>query len=369
MKKWVPVSIEKCSGCSACMATCPKKAIKIVKNREGFRYPVIDAKLCIDCKKCQHVCPWITPQEGNSPKACYGGWSKNQEVRITSSSGGIFYELARYILDNDGVVFGAGWTDDFQVKHFSIQNIADLPKLQSSKYVESDVGNTFQEAKAFLADQRKVLYVGTPCQIAGLKQFLGNEKDDNLICVDFACHGVPSHHLLKKCVRVMEKKQHARVEKINMRYKEGNDWKKYKMKVDFDNQSNITQYHAKTRFFKIYLADNALRYSCYNCICSKESRYSDITLADFWGVEQVHPDLKDIENGTSAILINTSIGASFFSLVQSQIESFQTTFEDIYIGNPQLKAPLGELPYKRRFFYFALSLLPLSIIRTLFVRM
>ena len=182
---------SKCCGCNACVQICPKQCIQIQEDGEGFLYPLVDVDMCVDCKLCEKVCPIITPNEPQKPVKVYAAKHKDDEIRLKSSSGGIFTLLAEQIIDEGGVVFGARFDEYWEVMHDYTETKEGLAVFRGSKYVQSRIGNTFQQAENFLKQGRKVMFTGTPCQIAGLRRFLRKEYE-NLLAVDFVCHGVPS---------------------------------------------------------------------------------------------------------------------------------------------------------------------------------
>ena len=196
------VSKNKCTGCTACMNVCPKNAISMVTDKCGFKYPIIDEKKCIDCGLCKKTCPILNKKNNLSINKCYAAYSKNDEYSIHSSSGGIFPIIANYILDNNGIVIGAAFDKKMNLNHVAITKKKEIDKLRGSKYLQSDLGDIFKYVKENLKT-KKILFVGTPCQIAGLKAYIKNDYD-NLICIDLICHGVPSPKLFQKYIKELE---------------------------------------------------------------------------------------------------------------------------------------------------------------------
>lgn len=186
-----------CCGCSACVQRCPKQCISLYEDEEGFLYPRVDKTVCIDCGLCEKVCPVLNQSEGHEPIAVYAAKNPNEEIRMQSSSGGIFTMLAERIIDEGGVVFGACWDKDWNVVHDYAESKEDIAKFRGSKYVQSNIGETFKQTETFLIEGRKVLFSGTPCQIAGLKHFLLKDYD-NLLTIEIICHSVPSPGVWKK---------------------------------------------------------------------------------------------------------------------------------------------------------------------------
>ena len=319
-----------CTGCSACYHICPKKAIIMEEEKDGFCYPVIDKEKCINCGLCEKVCPVFKEERIQSSLKCFAAYSKDIKERMDSSSGGIFSLLAKAILDQGGVVVGAVM-ENLKLRHIIIEEKEDICKLRGSKYIQSDLTNLFFEINKKLKENIKVLFVGTPCQVAGLKSYL--QKDyDYLFCVDVICHGVPSKKLFQKYIEELENTYSDTVKQINFRdKKEG--WESYHITVSM-NHHEYYKLHNDDIFMKLFLLDVSLRESCYNCHF-KESRYSDITLGDFWGIFNVYPKMND-KKGTSAIVIWTEKGKLLWNLICKNVVFKETFLEKIIDGNPSL---------------------------------
>ena len=300
----------KCSGCCACVNICENKAIKMIVDDEGFWYPQIKSN-CNNCGKCEDVCPIINkPMTEEFPLKTYAAYNKNENVRLKSSSGGIFTLLAEYVLAKDGVVFGAAFEDDCrQLKHIAVSSADDLEKLRGSKYLQSDIGESYSLVKKYLNDEKPVLFTGTPCQINGLVKFLGRPYD-NLFLQDLICHGVPSPLLWNKYLDYIEENEKSLMKNINFRDK-ASGWNKYSVTLTLATNEKISSLFYKDKYMKIFLRDSCLRPSCYNCEFKGLSRVSDITLGDFWGVEQVLPQLSD-NKGVSSVFVNSLRGQKFF---------------------------------------------------------
>lgn len=303
---------KNCSGCHACANICPKKCITMKSDEEGFLYPSVDKDACVNCGLCEKVCHNIhRPRSKNIPKpyACY---NKDPEQRRTSSSGGIFVLIAEEILKNGGAVFGAGFDENVEVKHICVEHKDELSKLQGSKYVQSIIGDTYKKAKIMLDSGRKILFSGTPCQIDGLKLYLGKEYE-NLYTCDMICHGVPSPEVWKKYLKFQENLHRSQVDSENapsFRSKVSG-WINFSMSINFKNGTNYTKANGNDPFMRSFLTDLTLRPSCYRCVSKGISRNSDITLADFWGIEKVMPEMYD-NRGTSLVLVNTAKGRELF---------------------------------------------------------
>jgi coenzyme F420-reducing hydrogenase beta subunit len=270
--------------------------------------------------------------------------SLNKEQMLKSASGGIFPVLAENILEQDGVVFGCAYDENLVAKHMAIENLNELHKLQSSKYVQSDTLSTYTQVKNFLERERKVLYSGTPCQIAGLKAFCG-KKYENLITVDLICRGVPSPKLFAEYIEWQNKKIGENVMEYNFRSKERIGWKSC---LDSKTKTKTkTKYKTALLdpYFRAFLKDETLRECCYLCKYACGKRVGDITLADCWGIERIRPDFFS-KNGVSLVLINTLNGESLWKNVQNKIESIQSSFEIAAMHQENLNKP-AKRPIKR----------------------
>lgn len=322
---------ENCCGCSACAQRCPKQCITMEEDPEGFLYPRIDLSKCIDCKLCEKVCPIINPNEDKQPLEVYATINPDEETRKQSSSGGVFTLFATRIIQENGVVFGARFDENGEVKHDYTETLEGLAVFRGSKYVQSRIGNTYQKAESFLKSGKKVLFSGTPCQIAGLKRFL--KKDyDNLITVDFICHGVPSpkiwrNYLKATCNQLAGGKDYE-IKAINFRNKD-KGWKKYNfsLSLNIKDEANGKRYKefcepaGNNAYMKGFLGDLYLRPSCHYCAVKSGKSGSDITIADHWGVQKQNPSLDD-GKGVSLAFYNTPKG-SLYKLLSDTPLSYQ----------------------------------------------
>lgn len=304
-----------CVGCSACKSKCPKNCIDLKSNAEGFLYPQIDYNLCVKCGLCEQVCPVLCKKDVNNYEIkTYAVKSKDEQVRLNSSSGGAFYLFAKYVLDNQGVVFGSTFDENFKVKHDFIENAADLHKFQGSKYVQSDMGDNYVKAERFLKGGRFVLFSGTPCQIAGLKMYLGKDYD-NLIMLDFACHGVPSPLVWETYLNFLQKQYGAKIMDAKFRDKTYG-WDDFALSVSFSTGERLCESHKTNDMMQVFIKNYCLRNACYDCQFKSVKRDSDITLCDFWGVKEVYPELYD-KRGVSLIMINGLRGEDLFDKVKN----------------------------------------------------
>lgn len=344
---------SRCTGCTACINICPKGAITMVEDIDGFKYPVIDQDKCINCGLCVKTCPVLNTKENESLNKCYVGYNKSEEVRLNSSSGGIFSLIANYILDQKGIVIGAAFNKENELKHIAIEKNKALSKLMGSKYLQSDLTDIFKHIKENIKD-RKILFVGTPCQVGGLKAFIKNDYN-NLICIDLVCHGVPSPKLFKKYIEELES-ENGKLQNYNFR-DNSTGWDTYSNTATFKDKT-ITEDRKQNKYMKLFLSDVALRQSCFNCNFKLGNKYSDITLGDFWGIKNHYPEMYN-KSGVSAIIINTKQGEELFNNINKDIEYKECKLEEILSGNPSLKIS-GKEPKTRNSFFKELDNLPIK---------
>ena len=299
-------ALELCNGCHTCYSLCPKKAIKMVVNTEGFLFPQINNESCIECGLCEKICPVLNPiTKENEQTAAYAIINNDEEIRLQSSSGGVFSAIAQDVIKQNGIVFGAKFDSDFNVIHGYTDSIEGLLDFRGSKYVQSAIGEAYKDCKNFLEEGRQVLFSGTPFQIAGLQSFLGKNYD-NLLLVDIICHGVPSPLLWTEYKRTLEKKFASRMVKTAFRRKDYG-WKQYSLAVTFGNASEYCNTLRQDSYLKLFLKDVCLRESCYNCKYKTAKRIADITIADFWGIQNEYPELDD-DKGTSFVITHSDKG-------------------------------------------------------------
>lgn len=313
-----------CCGCHACFNICPSHAIEMKEDEYGFKYPIIDNNKCINCGLCEKVCPILNKKTRDNKPEAYAIINKDENIRLKSSSGGIFTLIAEKIIEKDGVVFGASFDEEFMVKHIKVDNKENLQKLRGSKYVQSDINETFKEIKEILEIGRKVLFTGTPCQINGLYTFL-NKKYDNLYTQDIICHGVPSPKVWKKYLEYRKKKDSKEPIEINFRQKD-NGWKAYQMSFKYNNDEYKIN-HSEDVYMKAFLKNLSLRDSCFNCGFKDKNRISDLTLADFWGINNVVENMND-DKGTSLVIINSEKGKELLESIDNRIIKKQVDFEE-----------------------------------------
>lgn len=333
---------EECVGCTACAQACPKQCIEMKKDFEGFRYPKITCiEECINCGMCEKACPIlnVNHDESKLPTA-YAALSKNESIRTDSSSGGIFTELATSILLQNGVVYGAAYNEQFDIEHICVESVDDLSKLRGAKYAQSNLGNCFTDIFARLKEGQRILFSGSPCQVAGLKAFL--KKDyENLICVDFVCHGVPSPMAWKEYVsyRAKEDADGTLPKAINLRSKD-TGWSRYQYSnvFEYEDGKKHSALSSQSLFMKLFVGDYISRPSCENCKFKGYSRVSDITLGDFWGIWDINPEMDD-NKGTSVILIQSDKGQALWNEISDRIVCKEVTLEQASLQNPSMLTP------------------------------
>lgn len=319
---------ENCTGCKACQQSCPKKAIKMKKDKEGFYYPAIDEKLCIKCGLCKKVCPMSNNCKIEKfEQKVYYGINTDEEILLKSASGGAFTSIAKSFCDKNYVIFGATIDKKLKVKHCYIQDIAKIYMFRKSKYVQSDIGDSYIEAEKFLTNGKKVLFSGTPCQIAGLKKFLKKEYD-NLLCVDLICHGVPSQKVFDKYISDTEKKYKDKIKNVNFRKKvlKYNEYNSRNLEICFENKKSKIENVYKNPYLKGYSKKLFYRPSCSKCIFANSKRISDITIADCWGIEKINPKL-DVHKGVSLLIFNTNRGYKILNSINKEINMNSTSID------------------------------------------
>lgn len=337
---------ENCCGCWACANICPKDAITMVEDEKGFKYPKIDKEKCINCGLCEKVCPIINNKSVKREVKAYACFNKNLETRMNSSSGGIFSLIANYILDLNGIVFGAQFDKEFNVVHSYIDNKKDLYKFQCSKYVQSEIGDTYRKAKELLDNDKYVLFTGTPCQIEGLYKFLRKDYD-KLYTQDFICHGVPSPRVWRKYLKETNNKYSAQPKKISFRSKD-NSWQDFELKIQYKNNV-YRNTQGKDTYLRAFLNDICLRDSCYKCNFKKKNRVSDITLADFWGIDNIDKSMND-DKGTSLVVVNSDKGKELFEKLKDNMEYKEVNLDDAIKYNMNMITSVKMNKNREKFF-------------------
>ena len=365
-----------CCGCEACVQTCPKQCISFDEDEEGFFYPKVDTSQCVECGLCEKVCPVINKSDKRLPLNVFAAKNKDEQDLLASSSGGLFVLLAKIILRQGGVVFGARYDEQWNVVHSYVENEKEIKQFLGSKYVQSRIGNTYQETKMFLKAGRKVLFSGTSCQIAGLKKYLRQDYDI-LLTVDVICHGVPSPKVWRMYLdeirqdaymngesalkshqkQVSEKgvfSENIKITNISFRDKRLG-WRKYSFVLTYvktstnGKQDTISKSHIfrDNPYMRLYLKNIILRPSCYSCPVKSGGSQSDITIGDFWGIENVYPEYDD-NRGVGLMIVNTERGKDFTKNIEADMKS--VSFEEAIVANPAYYSS-SRIPNNRQSFF------------------
>ena len=344
---------QDCCGCSACVQRCPKHCISMKEDEEGFLYPVVDETVCIDCGLCEKVCPIINRPEKLPVMKVFAVKNRNEEERMASSSGGVFIALAKKVIEQGGVVFGAVFDGNWEVKHTYAETLDGVKPMIGSKYVQSRIEESFCHAEKFLKEGRKVLFTGSPCQITALHNYLRKDYP-NLLSVDFLCHGVPSPGVWRKYLEEMSSlsafkaagknsvlsssiKSVPVITGIEFRDKTLHGWKKFSFVVRGSapkadkNTVLLSDIHYDNPYMKGFLADVYLRPSCYRCRCKNGVSHSDLTIGDFWGVPKVMPDFDD-DKGVGIVLLNTDKGKCIFDTLDMGTRATDIAAASIFNG-------------------------------------
>lgn len=327
----IVVEKENCYGCHACSNICPTGAITMSTDEEGFYYPVVNDKLCVNCKKCLDVCPHIHPPKKKILKKAFACYAKNEEEHLSSSSGGFFSVIARKCIKDNGVVFGAAFDDNLEVHHIKVSSLEDIHKLKGTKYIQSKLGDIFIDVRNELHTGKKVVFSGTPCQIVALKNFLGGEYE-NLICIDLICHGVPSPLVWKRYLN--ENFGEDNVVMMQFRNKEKGI---QNLTLDYTLKDNqiIHENYRDSLYIKGFIHNLYTRPSCFNCNFKGDKRSSDITIGDFWSIQEFHPEMNH-KFGVSAVIIHTVKGEDWLKSISNELNICKSTSSKIAVWNESL---------------------------------
>lgn len=334
------------------MQVCPKRCISFTQDHEGFFYPEADASVCIQCGLCDKVCPVLHPYKEHKPEEVLAAINNNEDVRMESSSGGVFTLLAEKVISQGGAVFGVRFDDQWQAIFDCAETIEALAAFRGSKYFQARVGNSFVLCKQILDQGRQVLFSGTQCQIAGLLHFL-RKPYLNLLTVDFICHGVPSPKVWQHYLDEVVKAGKQAITDIKFRDKRLG-WKRFSFTLDYNelHQSyTLTSEFSQNPFMRAFLANIILRPSCHVCPAKGGRSQSDITIADFWGIDQVNSEIFD-DRGTSLVLIHTDRGQ--LALNRNHLKWVPANFEDVLQFNPSWREP-ARCPSQRSEFFAAFN--------------
>lgn len=361
---------QDCCGCTACEQICGREAISMKSDSIGFLYPVIDEKLCNDCQLCNKICPINKELSIRIPQHIYALKNKDLNVRLQSSSGGVFSILAKETISRGGVVYGAIFDREWNVVHSRIDNLDDIVKFQGSKYVQSKLGETFKQIKIDLNSGKKVLFSGTPCQVAGLLSYL-RKKYENLTTVDFVCHGVPNpkiwnDYLMENVSAVWQdakvpfsssQNHMSLIKDIRFRDK-SKGWQKYRFVLSIAKASAegdgssvsscLNEYCWDNEYMSLFLNDYILRPSCHECHFRNGKSGADYTIADYWGIERFYPDFFD-DNGVSLFF---DYRGTMPDVVKESSEYIETKYEEACYGNYAITNSWPYNPYSGLFYFY-----------------
>lgn len=303
---------KECNGCGICTKVCNFGAIKMIEDSEGFFYPKIDEKKCRDCGACKRICSNFNESQNESD--IYLARVKNKDNLANCSSGGIFYELAKYVIDRGGETFGVEYGENLKVQHNHYKTLNECKKFRGSKYVRSDLRDSLEEVKKFLDEDKYVLFTGTSCQCNALKVFL--KKDyEKLINCDILCHANPSQKIFKAYIQELERKKEKKIIDVEFRAKK-TGWKNQVPIIVFDDGEEIQE----NTYFSAFVNEMINRISCYYCKFATPSRVTDFTIGDFWGLDSIYKDVVDDDKGESLVLVNTEKGKNIFKEISTEMD-------------------------------------------------
>ena len=340
-----------CCGCGACMNICPKTAIHMGKDEYGFVYPKIDTEKCVECGACKQVCAFQNEPTRRQPQRVYAIVSKNNDLVKKSASGGLFGTMAVQVLEQGGCVYGAVMQHEeheLHIRHVCCETKAELYHLQGSKYVQSSLGNIFKDVQKKLKNDIFVLFSGTPCQVDALKSYLRKDYP-NLLTVDIICHGVPSEQFFNDYIHYTEKKIGGEISEFKFRDKSAGWGLNAKVKYTNDKGENAdySVSYLDSSYYDLFLSAKIYRENCYKCPYATSNRCGDITIGDYWGIEDEHPETLEQnggrlseKNGISVSLINSDKGIAFFDEIKEQFDYYESTFEKAAKRNTQLVHPV-----------------------------
>lgn len=343
-----------CYGCTVCEAVCPAKAISFAPNEEGFYYPNVDNDKCTSCGACLKVCNIdsdnLSKVLHEEPTDVYAVWSKDLYSVLKSTSGGASYHLTRCFVEDGGVVYGVAWTEHFVAAHIRVESIDELDRLRGSKYVQSKLNGVFESIKCDLKNNKKVLFVGTPCQVGGLKSFIKGRLSDNLFTVDLVCHGTPSCKMFNAYISYLEDKEKSRITSFKCRGKKATGWRAYE-DVTYENGKTFTGISGRQPYFVGFNNAYFTKYKCYDCGYSQRKRCGDVTLSDFWGSEKSDKRLaKERKYGYNFFSCNSEKGKVLFDLVEEDLNVVKSSFEVAVQGDVRFRHS-DALPEIRKVIY------------------
>lgn len=341
---------RKCCGCTACEKVCPTHAIKMSPDNEGFLYPHVDNQICVECGLCNQVCPFGQHKDNKEkiPLGVYGFKHKSNEVRILSSSGGAFTAIANMVLEKKGVVYGCAFNDKYEAVHIRITTCQALERIRKSKYVQSRLDDIFLQVQADLEEEKYVLFTGTACQVAGLSKYIEQKKISNktLLCCDIICHGVPSPLIWKEYIEYQRAQLGGMIQSVCFREKNSHGgWTPLVMQIRTTEKVYKKQSDSDP-FYRLFFDHYILRPCCHECPFTNFSRPSDITIADFWGIEKANSGFAD-SLGVSLLLVNSEKGASVFNYIKEDNDIYQSNIQECL--QPNLQQPTAINPQREQF--------------------
>ena len=355
---------EDCTGCTACAAVCPVHAIEMKADHEGFLRPVV-GESCILCRKCEATCPMLHPPvPGPAPACAHAVWNSDEDERVKSSSGGFFSLLAHHVLEQGGAVFGTVLDEDMTARHVCARTEEELAPMRGSKYVQSDLGDSFHQVKELLDAGTPVLFSGVPCQVDGLKHFLGKTYENLLTC-DLVCHGVPSPAVFRAWLDSLEADHGSKVTSVRFKDK-SHGWSHPWLTVTFASGEVYTEDFNRTPYGRGFGMQLFLRPACALCKYTSVSRPADFTLADYWGLDPKLELPVERDKGVSMVLVNSARGQVVYDALSARFGQTDRPLEEAVTGNPRLKSPLKANP-KRGAFFAAFSTLPFPAVEKKFL--
>lgn len=338
--------VKNCCGCKACVQACPKGCISIKKDTEGFDFPSINDADCIKCGKCYKVCAQVGYEWFHTVKNTYAALHKNRDVLMNSTSGGAMTSIAEQVLEREGAVFGTILdTSDWCAKFVKIDSMENLGLLRGSKYVQSDTSDIYSQVKKELHQGREVVFVGVPCQVAGLYKYIGKNKVDNLITIDILCHGTPSPTLFQEHISYIEKKYKMKLTNFMFRDKAIFP-NKTALRYEFGSKKKYILGRCEP-YYNAFISGSAYRMCCYECQYATAERVGDITLGDYWGIKHFHPEF-DNSNGVSLVLVNTEKGYQYLN--KAKLSLTQSMLSNAMVGNGILNGPSTKARCREHFY-------------------
>lgn len=331
-----------CCGCNACAEICPKHCITMVADAKGFLYPKVDTAACIECGVCERVCPLRKENiRLNAPLKAFAAWNEDESEYLASSSGGAAQVFSSYIIKQGGVVYGCT-SESMHIRHIRVDSLSELSKLQGSKYVQSDVRGLFSQVKADTQAGKPVLFIGTPCQVAGLKNYI-RRIPENLYLVDLICHGVPSQQMLHEHINHILNGRSA----VQLSFSKG---QLYCIEITSRCGTVYSSEPYGDAYFKSFLNGLTYRDSCYHCPFARKERASDITIGDFWGLRDAASlPLKNNGGGISVLLPSTEKGEMLINAIKAKMYIFERSVEEAVTGNDQLQSPVKDCLQNKMF--------------------